>query len=309
VGLFGGSGVGKTVLLSELMHNVAFFHKGVSVFAGIGERIREGHELYETLKEKNILPSVTLVFGQMNEPAVTRFKVSSSAATLAEYFRDVEKKDVLFFVDNTYRFVQAGNELSTLLGEIPSEDGYQPTLESEIGVFQERLVSTLNGSITSIQTVYVPADDLTDSGVQALMPYFDSIIVLSRAVYQENRHPSVDILTSSSSMVNAKVLGQEHYETFLEAEKTLKKHAYLQKIVSIVGESELSSSDRIIYRRARKIINFMTQDLFVISDQTGAPGKYIKREKTVEGVKEILSGRLDDVPEESFLYIGDLSDL
>jgi len=309
LGLFGGAGLGKTVLLCELMHNVAFFRKEISIFAGLGERIREGHELYETLKKTNVLPSVALVFGQMNEPAVRRFKVGFVAATIAEYFRDFHKKDVLFFIDNIYRFLQAGNELSTLLGDIPSEGGYQPTLNSEIGQLEERLVSTKSGSITSIQAIYVPADDITDPGVQAVLPYFDSVVILSRDVYQEGRYPAVDILASSSSVVDPSVLGQAHYDVLLEAKRTLERYKYLQRIVSIVGEAELSLEDRIIYRRAKKILNFMTQNLFTVADQTGKPGQYVKKEDTVKGVWSILVGKLDNVPEEAFLYIGALDEL
>jgi len=309
IGLFGGSGVGKTVLLSELMHNIAFYHKGVSVFAGIGERIREGHELYETLKETNVLPHVAMVYGQMNETAAVRFRVGFTAVALAEYFRDTKKQDVLFFIDNIYRFVQAGNELSTLLNTIPSEDGYQATLAGEIGAFQERLVSTQEASITSVQAIYVPADDLTDAGVQAIVPYFESVVTLSRQVYQEGRHPSVDILTSSSSLIEPNVLGYEHYDAVLEAEKLLKRYTYLQRIVSIVGEAELSVEDKILYYRARKLLNYMTQDLFVVADQIGRPGKYIKRQKTISDVRDILAGRLDNAQEESLLYIGDLSEM
>ncbi|MEX0621375.1 MAG: F0F1 ATP synthase subunit beta [Candidatus Woykebacteria bacterium] len=309
IGLFGGSGVGKTVLLSELMHNIAFFHKGVSVFAGIGERIREGHELYETLKTTKVLPHVAMIFGQMNEAAAVRFRVGFTAVALAEYFRDTKKQDVLFFIDNIYRFVQAGNELSTLLNTIPSEDGYQATLAGEIGAFQERLVSTKESSITSIQAIYVPADDLTDSGVQAIVPYFESIVTLSREVYQEGRHPSVDILASSSSLIEPGVLGYEHYDAVLEAEKLLKRYTYLQRIVSIVGEAELSVEDKILYHRSKKLLNYMTQDIFVVADQMGKEGKYIKKENTISDVRDLLSGRLDNVPEEALLYIGDLSQL
>jgi len=309
LGLFGGAGLGKTVLLCELMHNVAFFRKEISIFAGLGERIREGHELYETLKKTNVLPSVALVFGQMNESAVRRFKVGFAAATIAEYFRDFHKKDVLFFIDNIYRFLQAGNELSILLGDIPSEGGYQPTLNSEIGQLEERLVSTKSGSITSIQAIYIPADDITDPGVQAVLPYFDSVVILSRDVYQEGRYPAVDILASSSSVVDPAVLGQEHYDVLLETKKILERYKYLQKIVSIVGEAELSLEDRTIYRRARKILNFMTQNLFTVAEQTGRPGQYVKKEDTVKGVRDILFGKLDKAPEEAFLYIGGLKEL
>jgi F-type H+-transporting ATPase subunit beta len=309
IGLFGGSGVGKTVLLSELMHNITVFQKGLSVFAGVGERIREGHELYERLADSKILPNVALVFGQMNESAAVRFRVGFTAMALAEYFRDSLGKEVLFFIDNVYRFVQAGNELATLLNSIPSEDGYQATLAGEIGVFQERLASTKGASITSVQAIYVPADDLTDAGVQAIFPYFDSVVTLSRAVYQEGRHPSVDVLASSSSLIEPSVLGLEHYEAVLDAEKLLKRYTYLQRIVSIVGEAELSIEDRILFHRARKLLNYMTQDLFVTADQAGRPGKFVKREKTISDVRSILAGNLDDVQEEALLYIGDLREL
>lgn len=309
IGVFGGSGVGKTVLLSEFMHNIAVFHQGVSVFTGIGERIREGHELYETLRDTRVLPNVALVYGQMNESAAVRFRVGQTGITIAEYFRDQEKKDVLFFIDNIYRFVQAGNEVSTLLNTIPSEDGYQATLAGEIGAFQERLVSSRAGSITSIQAIYVPADDLSDSGVQAIVPYFDSVVTLSRTVYQEGRHPSVDILNSSSSLVQASILGLDHYEALLEAEKLLKHYTYMQRIVSIMGESELSVEDRTLFYRAKKLLNYMTQDLYVVADQSGVPGKYVKREDTIKDVLAILAGNLDEVPEDKFLYIGSLSEL
>ena len=309
IGLFGGSGVGKTVLLSELMHNIAFFHKGNSVFAGVGERIREGHELYETLRDTKVLPHVALVFGQMNESAAVRFRVGFTAIALAEYFRDVKKQDVLFFIDNVYRFAQAGNELATLLNTIPSEDGYQATLAGEIGAFQERLVSTNEASITSIQAIYVPADDLTDAGVQAIVPYFDSVVTLSRAVYQEGRHPSVDLLASSSSLIEPATIGYEHYNAVLEAEKLLERYSYLQRIVSIVGEAELSVEDKILYYRGRKLQNYMTQDLFVVADQSGRAGKYVKRERTIDDVRDILAGRVDNVEEEKLLYIGDLSEV
>jgi F-type H+-transporting ATPase subunit beta len=309
LGIFGGAGVGKTVLLCELMHNLAFLKRQYSVFAGLGERIREGHELYETLKKNNILPWVSLVFGQMDESAVRRIKVGFVAATIAEYFRDELKKDVFFFIDNVYRFLQAGNEISTMVGEILSEDGYQPTLYSEIASLEERLVSTKNGSITSIQAIYVPADDITDSGVQAVLPYFDSIVILSREVYQEGRFPAVDILASSSSAINPEILGIDHYEALLEAKKILEQYKNLEQIVSIVGEAELSVENRTIYHRARKMLNFMTQNLFTVEDQTGIPGKYVKKEETIEGVKAILEGKLDHVPEEAFLFIGSLKDL
>ncbi|HEX67693.1 MAG TPA: F0F1 ATP synthase subunit beta, partial [bacterium] len=309
LGLFGGAGLGKTVLLCELMHNVAFFKKEISIFVGLGERIREGHELYETLKKTNVLPSVALVFGQMDESPVRRFKVGFVGATIAEYFRDVHQQNVLFFIDNVYRFLQAGNELSTLVGNIPSEGGYQPTLMSEIGQLEERLVSTNKGTITNIQAIYVPADDITDPGVQAVLPYFDSIVILSREVYQEGRYPAVDILASSSSVIDPGILGSDHYEALIEAKRILERYQQLRRIVSIVGEAELSLEDRKIYHRARKLLNFMTQNLFTVAEQTGKPGQYVKRKDTVKGVQEILSGKLDKIPERALLYIGSLREL
>ncbi len=309
LGIFGGAGLGKTVLLSELMHNVVFQEKGIVIFAGIGERIREGYELYETLKKTKVLPSSVLVFGQMNEPAAVRFKVGNSAVSIAEYFRDIQRKNTVFFIDNIYRFLQAGNELSTLLRNIPSEGGYQATLDSEVGALQERLVSTKRASVTSVQAVYVPADDITDPGVQALIPYFDSMIIFSRNVYQEGRRPAIDTLASSSSITTAAIIGEEHYQALIEAKKILERYKELQRIVSIVGEAELITEDRIIFHRAKKILNFMAQDFFVISEQTGKPGKYVKREKTVEGIKKILDGDLDRFEDEALLNIGDLSDL
>ncbi len=309
LGLFGGAGVGKTILLLELMHNVAFFKNHISIFAGIGERTREGHELYNVLKKNNILSWVSLVFGQMNESAIVRSKVGPVAATIAEYFRDYHHQDVIFFIDNIYRFIQAGNELSTMLSIIPSEDGYQPTLNSEIGKLEERLTATKKGSITSIQAVYVPADDITDAGVQAILPSFDSVAILSRDIYQEGRFPAIDILASSSSIVNPNILGQEHYNVLTEAKNILEKYKELQNIVSVVGEAELSIENRTIYYRAKKILNFMTQNLFTVSEQTNIPGQYVTREKTIKGVKAIVEGELDQTLEEKLLYIGGLDDL
>jgi len=309
LGIFGGAGLGKTVLLLELMHNVAFYQKGILLFAGIGERIREAQELYETLKKENVLPSTILVFGQMNEPAGIRFKAGLSAATIAEYFRDSQKKDVFLFVDNIYRFLQAGNELSTLLGNIPSEGGYQPTLDSEIGALQERLVSTENASITGIQAIYIPADDITDPGVQTAIPYFDSTVIYSREVYQEGKLPAIDVLASSSSLIDPAILGEEHYLALLETKKVLERHQELQRIVSIVGEAELSFEDRRIFHRAKKILNFMTQNFFVVADQTGKPGQYVKKAETVFGIKAILEGNLDRIPDEELLNIGSLKNI
>lgn len=309
LGLFGGSGVGKTVLLTELMHNVAFSKRGISVFAGVGERIREGHELWETLKETNVLPSTALIFGQMNKSASVRLRTAFAAATMAEDFRDHHPSEVMFFMDNAYRFVQAGNELSVLLSTLPSEDGYQATLTSQVADLQERLVSTTRDNITSIQAVYVPADDFTDTGVQALMPYFDSRIILSRDVYQQGRNPAIDFLESTSSNINASLLGEEHFETLNRAKNLLQRHKNLQRLVSIVGEAELSAKDREAYHRANKLLNFMTQNFFVVSEQTGKEGDFVNREETVRGVKEIIDGSLDQLPDRELLYISSLKDL
>lgn len=309
LGLFGGSGVGKTVLLTELMHNVAFAEKGVSIFAGVGERIREGHELWQTLRQTNVLPSTALIFGQMNQSASVRFRTALAAATIAEDFRDHHPSEVLFFMDNIYRFVQAGNELSVLLSTLPSEGGYQATLTSQVANLQERLVSTTRDDITCIQAVYVPADDFTDTGVQALMPYFDSTVILSRDVYQQGRYPALDFLSSSSSNVEPSLLGREHFQALNRARNLLQRHTKLQRLVSIVGEAELSAEDRVDYHRANKLLNFMTQNFFVVSDQTGREGDYIEREETVRGVKEILNGSMDQLQDRDLLFISNLKDL
>ncbi len=304
IGIFGGSGVGKTIILTELMHNTAVFHKGISVFAGIGERIREAQEMIENLKDNKVLPNVALVLGQMNERAAVRFRAGYTAITMAEYFRDQENRDILFFVDNVYRLVQAGNELSTLLNTIPSEDGYQATLTSDIGQFQERIVPTTGGSITAIEAIYVPADDLTDSGVQAIMPYFDSVVSLSRTVAEEGRRPAMDILNSSSSLVEPTTIGVPHYEAYLEAEKILNRYVFLDRVVSIAGEGELSPEDQKVYSRAKKILNYMTQNTHMTADQTGKPGVYVPRKQVIEDVSDILSGKLDDWTADKFSYTG-----
>lgn len=309
IGLFGGAGVGKTVLLLELMHNIAFYAKQYIIFAGLGERIREGHELWETMKKVGVLPYSVLIFGQMDEPASVRHKVGFVAATIAEYFRDVLKKDCFVFIDNIYRFVQAGSELSAMLGEIPSEGGYQSTLQSEIGKLEQRLISTKNGVITSIQAVYVPADDITDPGVQAVLPFLDSSVILSRKVYEEGRMPAIDFLNSSSSALNPKIVGERHYKLYLESKKILERYEELREIVSIVGEAELSPENRTIYHRAQKLLNFMTQYFFVVEEQTGRPGQYVKIKDTLDGVEAILKGEVDDIPPENFLYIGTLESL
>lgn len=309
IGFFGGAGVGKTVFLIELMHNIVFYQKQLLVFAGLGERIREGHELWAILKDVGVLPSAVLVYGQMDEAASIRVKVGFVAATIAEYFRDIHKQDTFVFIDNIYRFVQAGNELSMMLGEVPSEGGYQTTLQSEVGKLEERLVSTKKGAITSIQAIYVPADDITDPGVQAILPYFNSSVVLSREVYEEGRYPAIDLLASSSAAVDPKIVGQKHYKLFLQAKKILEQHKNIEEIVSIVGEAELSVENRTIYHRAKKLLNFMTQNFSVVADQTGKPGQRVKKEDTIKGVEAILKGEVDQIAPENFLYIESLKDI
>jgi F-type H+-transporting ATPase subunit beta len=309
IALVGGAGVGKTVLITELIHNVTGQTNGVAVFAGIGERAREGHELYKSLESSKTLPKISLIFGQMGENAAIRFRIASAAATLGEYFRDEEKKDVLFFIDNIYRFAQAGNELSTQLGNIPSEQGYQSTLQSELGSVQERLVSTINGSITSVQTIYVPADDLTDAGVAGILSYIDSVITLSRTNAQLGLYPAVDLLHSSSSILtNPFLVGKDHYRLVAEFQKIITRYEQLQRIVAILGESELSAEDQKVYGRAKKLINYMTQPLFVTESQTGKKGVFVPRQSTIKDINLIISGTLDNVPEEKFLYIGSLHD-
>lgn len=311
IGLFGGAGVGKTILLTEIIHNIVVLHKNknVSVFAGVGERTREGHELYETLKQKEVLPFVSLIFGPMGENPAVRFLTGFTAITLAEYFRDALKKDVLFFIDNVFRFAQAGNELSMLMNTIPSEDGYQATLESEMASFHERLISTKSGSISAIEAIYVPNDDLLDQGVQAIFPYLDSIVVLSRNVYQQGKLPAIDILSLASSALNPEIVGNLHCQTAIDAQNLLKKAVALERIVSLVGESELSADDKIIYQRAKKLTNFMTQNFFVTEEQTGKKGAYVPLKTTVEDVSKIIKGEYDSVSDDKFLYIGSAKEI
>lgn len=305
-GLFGGSGVGKTILLMELLHNVVLKDKEntVSVFCGVGERTREGQELYESLKESGVLASVALLFGGMGESPSVRYLTAHGGAAIAEHFRDNLKKNVLFFVDNVFRFAQAGNELSLLMNTIPSEDGYQATLNSEIASIQERLVSTNSAHMTSVQAVYVPADDLLDQAVQSIFGYLDSSVVLSRDIYKEGLYPAIDIIESDSSLLNPMSVGVEHYQVSTQAKSILKKALSLERIVSLVGESELSDEDRTIYKRAKKIRNYMTQNFFVAESQTGRPGTYVPLSSTINDVKKIVVGEYDTVPEEKFLYIG-----
>jgi len=311
VGLFGGAGVGKTILLTEIIHNVVVLHKedSLSVFAGVGERAREGHELHQTLKASNVLQKVALIFGQMGENAAVRFRTATAAITIAEYFRDVEKSNVLFFIDNMFRFAQAGYELGTLMNQIPSQDGYQPTLASELAAVQERLVSTTSGTMTSIETIYVPSDDLTDYAVQSIFPFLSSTVVLSRSIYQEGRFPAVDILNSTSSALNRETVGESHYALYLTSQSLLKRAVELERIVSLIGESELSTTDQAVYRRAKILRNYFTQNFFTTESQTGKKGAYVALADVVGDVGQILSGRYDDVPAQSFMSIGSLKDL
>lgn len=311
MGLFGGAGVGKTLLLTEMLNNIVGLQKGksVSVFAGIGERSREALELLQALAKSKALAYSSLVFGPMGENPAVRFLSAFSAVTLAEYFRDVEGKNILFFADNIFRFAQAGNELSTLTGSLPSEDGYQPTLESEMAQFHERLVSTKKAIVSTIEAVYVPADDLLDHGVQAIFPYLDSTVILSRGVYQKGILPAVDVLGSSSSALTPALVGEAHYQTVLDAKALLKQAVALERIASLVGESELSQTDLLAFKRARKIQNFMSQRFFVAETQKGEKGKFVPVKSTVQDVADILKGKYDTVPEESFLFIGSASEI
>ncbi len=309
--LFGGAGVGKTVILSEIIHNIVILNpeENVSIFTGVGERTREGEELLSTLNENKVMKGVTLVFGSMGENPAVRFRTAFAGVTLAEYYRDVLGKNVLFFIDNIFRFAQSGYELSTLMNVLPSEGGYQATLSSEMASFHERLASTKKNAITTVEAVYVPADDLTDSGVQAVFPYLDSGIILSRSVYQEGRFPAVDILASSSSALNIDTVGQDHYQTALEAQAVLKKAISLERIVSLIGESELSPQDQTTYKRAKFIKNYMTQYFTVVEAQTGKKGVQVQRKATVADVRSILDGKVDSLQPDDLLYIATLKDV
>ena len=309
-GLFGGSGVGKTVLLTEIMHNIVGkeTEKNVSVFAGIGERTREGHELFLDLERNGVLDGVALIYGAMGENPSVRFLTGAGGATIAEHFRD-QGKDVLMFMDNIYRYAQAGNELSLLMDTIPSEDGYQATLSSEMGAIHERLVSKKEGAITSVEAVYVPADDLLDQAVQTVFKFLDSSVVLSREVYMQGRYPAIDILASGSSAINPETVSEVHYNTVLEAQALLKKSDQLERIVSLVGEAELSEEDRTFYQRANKLRNFMTQNFTVVAGQTGLEGVYVSREKAVEGTKRIMEGEFDSISEDKFMFVGEIDDV
>lgn len=311
IGIFGGAGVGKTLLLTEIIHNVVGkdIDKSLSVFAGVGERIREGQELYETLKNRGVLPYVSLILGTMGENPSRRFLTSFTAVTQAEYFRDKLKKDVLFFIDNIFRFAQAGNELSVLMSTIPSEDGYQATLSSEMAALHERLSSSFDADISTIEAIYVPNDDILDQGVQAVFSYLDSTAVLSRSKYQEGYLPAVDILSSTSSSLNPQTVGELHYEVVLESQSLLKQANSLERIVSLVGETELSLQDKVIYERAKKLRNFMTQSFFVAEKQTSRKGVYVPRQTTLEDVGAILNGVYDETSDEKFMYIGSVKEI
>lgn len=311
VGLFGGAGVGKTVILSEIIHNIVILNpeKNVSVFTGVGERTREGQELYATLKENKVMQGVTLIYGSMGENPAVRFRTAFAGVTLAEYYREILGKNVLFFIDNIFRFAQSGYELSTLMNVLPSEGGYQATLTSEMASFHERLASTEKNSITTVEAIYVPADDLTDSGVQSIFPYLDSDIILSRTVYQEGRFPAIDILSSNSSALNEKTVGTTHYQTALDAQALLKKALSLERIVSLIGESELSVQDQILYKRAKFVKNYMTQNFTVVESQTEKKGVQVSTKDTVADVRAILDGKVDSLDPEDLLYIGTLKDI
>ena len=309
VGFIGGAGVGKTILLTELMHNITGNTKNVySVFAGVGERIREGQELHQRLKETGVLPKTVLILGQMNESASIRFRVALAGVAQAEYFRDIQKSDVLFFIDNMFRFVQAGAEIATLLGTIPSEQAYQATLQTEISTLEDRLIPTENGTITSFQNVYVPADEVTDAGVMAVTSLLDTAVVLSRSVAQKGIYPPVDLFQSSSSTLSKAFLGEAHFKALTQFQQLLDNYNRLSHIVAIVGEEELSPENRILYNRTRKIINYLTQPFFVTEGQTGRKGVYVSKDTTVKDITMILSGSLDNIPTDKFMYIGSLTD-
>jgi len=315
IGLFGGAGVGKTVLIMELINNIAKAHGGVSVFGGVGERTREGNDLYCEMKESSVInenklddSKVALVYGQMNEPPGARMRVGLTALTMAEYFRDVNKQDVLLFIDNIFRFVQAGSEVSALLGRMPSAVGYQPTLATEMGVLQERITSTNEGSITSIQAVYVPADDLTDPAPATTFAHLDATTVLSRGLASKGIYPAVDPLDSTSTMLQPGIVGDVHYGTAQRVKETLQRYKELQDIIAILGLDELSEEDRQVVARARKVERFLSQPFFVAEVFTGSPGKYVSLADTITGFNEILDGKYDDLPEQSFYLVGDMNE-
>lgn len=309
VGLFGGAGVGKTVLIQELITNIAREHQGYSIFAGIGERSREGNDIYREMKESDTLKSTCLVFGQMNESPGVRLRIPFTALTVAEYFRDKEKKDVLLFMDNMFRFILAGSEVSALLGRIPSQTGYQPTLASETGMLQERITSTKDGSITSVQAIYVPADDLTDPAIVATFSHLDSSLVLSRAIASLGIYPAVDPLESNSSLLNPRIVGEKHYEVANKVKRILQRYKELQDIIAILGIEELADEDKIVVNRARKIQKYLSQPFFVAEVFSGISGKYVTLEETIQGFEKIVSGELDNLNEDEFYMKGSIKEV
>ncbi len=309
VAIFGGAGVGKTVLIQELIHNVAEVHGGVSVFAGVGERSREGNDLWQEMKESGVIAKTALVFGQMNEPPGARLRVALTGLTMAEYFRDEQGQDVLLFIDNVFRFAQAGSEVSALLGRIPSAVGYQPTLASEMGALQERITSTTKGSVTSVQAVYVPADDLTDPAPVATFSHLDSTITLERSIADKGLYPAVDPLASGSRILEPGVVGEEHYNVARGVQRVLQRYKDLQDIIAILGIEELSEEDKVAVTRARKIQRFLTQPMFVAEAFTAKPGTYVHRDDTVRGFKEILDGKHDSKPEQAFYMVGGIEEV
>ena len=309
IGLFGGAGVGKTVLIMELIRNVAYEHGGYSVFAGVGERSREGNDLWNEMTESGVVEKTALVYGQMNETPGARLRVPLSALTIAEHFRDVQRQDVLLFIDNIFRFIQAGSEVSALLGNMPSAVGYQPTLATEMGALEERIVSTRKGSITSVQAVYVPADDLTDPAPATTFAHLDATTVLSRAISELGIYPAVDTLASSSRMLEADIVGAEHYNTARAVQEVLQKYRELQEIIAVLGMDELSHEDKLIVGRARRIQRFLSQPFHVAENFTGIPGKYVPLKETIKGFQAILGGDVDDLPEQAFLLCGTIDDV
>ena len=308
IGLFGGAGVGKTVLIMELINNIAKQHGGLSVFTGVGERTREGNDLYNEMKESGVLSKTSLVYGQMNEPPGARMRVALSGLTMAEYFRDDEGQDVLLFIDNIFRFTQAGSEVSALLGRMPSAVGYQPTLANEMGALQERITSTKKGSITSVQAVYVPADDLTDPAPATTFAHLDATTVLSRAISSQGIYPAVDPLESTSRILSPEILGEEHYAVAREVQRILQRYKELMDIIAIMGMDELSDDDKLLVQRARKIQRFLSQPFDVSEKFTGIPGTYVPLAETIRGFKEIIEGKHDDLPESAFLFVGTIDE-
>ncbi len=309
IGLFGGAGVGKTVLIQELIRNIATEHGGYSVFTGVGERTREGNDLYYEMKESGVIEKTTMVFGQMNEPPGARMRVGLTGLTMAEYFRDKGGKDVLLFIDNIFRFTQAGSEVSALLGRMPSAVGYQPTLQTEMGALQERITSTKNGSITSVQAVYVPADDLTDPAPATTFAHLDATTVLSRSIVELGIYPAVDPLESTSRILDPRIVGEEHYKVARGVQEILQKYKELQDIIAILGMDELSEDDKLVVSRARKVQRFLSQPFFVAGQFTGLEGRYVPVNETIQGFKEIIEGKYDDIPESYFINCGNIDDV